>query len=238
MDAVLFDLGFTLIYFPDSERDRVRKYCEQLISVTGLSYEELSAERYKHHFEITTGAVSLREAWGLALNAKGVNEPGLAESLERVQLTEKAVLYADALTAIRRLRKLGLKIGVLANSWPTNEVHAKELLSGEVDRVVFSHKIGFRKPHRRAYDAICSELGVKPQKCLFVSDEIFEDLWGARRLGMQTAHVRRERGAGVFHFDPDARIVEPDYEADTLLEITEQFEKRTGGVLTGAGPGN
>ena len=223
MNAVLFDLNHTLIFFPEAERKRVHAEYVRLLLKAGLSSEWVSAERQKHHFEVSTGAVDLAELWGLLLQSKSVVNPELAKALERVQLGEKAELYPDALEAIRRLKNKGLKVGVLANSWPTNELHVKELLGGKVDAVIFSHKLGMRKPHREAYLALCRKLSVEPKDCVFVSDEIYEDLWGAKRLGMKTAYVRRERGGGVFHVNPDARIITPDYEADSLVKIAKQL---------------
>ena len=223
MNAVLFDLNHTLIFFPEAERERVRKEYARLLAKAGLSSEWVSAERQKHHFEVSTGAVDLADLWGLLLQSKAVVNPALAKALEKVQLGEKAELYPDALEAIRLLKKTGFKVGVLANSWPTNELHFKELLGSKVDSVIFSHKLGMRKPHREAYLSLCRKLGVEPKDCVFVSDEIYEDLWGAKRLGMKTAYVRRERSGGVFHVDPDARIITPDYEADSLVKIAKQL---------------
>jgi len=221
MTTILFDLGFTLIHFPEKERARVREECTRLLAKAGLAYDWVPDERRKRHFELTTGAIDLAELWELLLQTKSVVNPALAKALEEVQLNEKAELYPDALEAIRLLKKKDFNIGILANSWPANELHVKELLDHKVDAVVFSHKLGFRKPHRKAYLALCRELGAEPKDCVFVSDEIYEDLWGARRLGMKTAYVRRERGAGVFQIDPDARVIEPDYETGSLLELAE-----------------
>ena len=223
MKAVLFDLNHTLIFFPEEERERVRKEYARLLAKAGLSSEWVSAERQKHHFEVSTGAVDLADLWGLLLQSKAVVNPALTKELEKVQLSEKAELYPDALEAIRLLKKRGFKVGVLANSWPTNELHVKELLGGKIDAVIFSHKLGMRKPHRETYLSLCRKLGVEPKDCVFVSDEIYEDLWGAKRLGMKTAYVRRERSGGVFHVDPDARIITPDYEADSLVKIAKQL---------------
>ena len=197
----------------------MREECTRLLAKAGLMYGWVPDERRKRHFELTTGAIDLAELWELMLQTKSVVNPALAKALVEVQLNEKAELYPDALDAIRLLKNKGYTVGVLANSYPTNERHMKELLDGEVDAVVFSHLTGFRKPHREAYLALCRKLSVEPKDCVFVSDEIYEDLWGAKRLGMKTAYVRRERDVGVFQIDPDARIIEPDFEASSLMKL-------------------
>jgi FMN phosphatase YigB (HAD superfamily) len=47
------------------------------------------------------------------------------------------------------------------------------------------------------------KLNVKPEECLHVGDNPFADVWGAKKAGMKTAHIRRN---------------ELDSEADVIIQ--------------------
>jgi glucose-1-phosphatase len=52
-----------------------------------------------------------------------------------------------------------------------------------------SFELGQRKPDRAAFEAVASAIGVKPEEILFF-DDLFENIEGARAVGLQTVHSR------------------------------------------------
>jgi putative hydrolase of the HAD superfamily len=52
-----------------------------------------------------------------------------------------------------------------------------------------SSEIGKRKPEPAAFHTISCEIGVKPENILFFDDSL-ENIVGAKKVGMQTVHVK------------------------------------------------
>ena len=85
-----------------------------------------------------------------------------------------------------------LKKAVFSN---TNASHAAVFeqrygpLLARFDRVFLSNELGLRKPEARAFERVANELGVAPQRILFLDDNE-ANLTGARGVGMRTVLVR------------------------------------------------
>jgi len=57
------------------------------------------------------------------------------------------------------------------------------------DSITISAGCGWRKPHPRIFEILLKDLGVKPEECLFVGDEVESDIKGAKMVGMLSALV-------------------------------------------------
>ena len=79
----------------------------------------------------------------------------------------------------------------------TNAVHAahfeRQILdehgrafSDTFRQIVYSHRLGHRKPDRAAYDAVCTQHGLKAKRCFFVDDTL-DNVTGARAAGWAAA---------------------------------------------------
>lgn len=222
--AVLFDLNHTLVHRKTSNGVDGGLTRIKLISDSRATKEWLASTRKKYFFELTTGAITDYEYWTLALAELEIKNLDLVKKLVEIEGGSSAI-YPDALPAIKLLREKGFLIGILANSSSGNEKIVKKLLEKNIDAISYSHVTGFRKPHKNAYLLLCSKLKVEPEECVFVSDEIYEDLWGAKRLGMKTAWIKREKPEGFYLVDPSWRVIEPDYESTSLEEIAKQIRQ-------------
>jgi putative hydrolase of the HAD superfamily len=88
--------------------------------------------------------------------------------------------------ALRRLRALGLGLGVVAN-WDFG-LHAhlrRHGLRGWFDVVVLSAEIGARKPDPAPFLAALEQLGVEPARAVHIGDHLPHDEVGARSAGMR-----------------------------------------------------
>jgi len=95
------------------------------------------------------------------------------------------------LAAIRALRGRGLRVGALTNNWVADEPRDDRIgleLRGHFDAFVESAVVGLRKPDPRIYTMACSELGIAPDRAVFL-DDIGANLKAARALGMHTIKV-------------------------------------------------
>jgi putative hydrolase of the HAD superfamily len=97
-------------------------------------------------------------------------------------------------------------------------------LAERLDVAVFSSEIGRRKPDESIFRAALERLGTDPELTLFVGDRRYEDVRGAKQLGMTTVQ------AFWFRADEDERGLDPDYEAFTPMDVLNVVRRLTGEV--------
>jgi putative hydrolase of the HAD superfamily len=238
LDAVLFDWGDTLFHFA---------YDEALLEAgweAGLA--TLDRERLPGHDET---AARFRERYVPLLWVPGsvdeVEYPGMVrellgsfgvelsdDELERFLEAEHAAweparqLGGHTHALLDSLRERGLKTGLVSNAfdpgWLLREDLARMGLAERLDVAVFSSDVGKRKPHPAIFEAALAELGVAPGRTLFVGDRRYEDVRGAKELGMTTVL------ALWFRADADERGLEPDFEAYTAMDVLNVVRRLVG----------
>ncbi|MBI4200487.1 MAG: HAD family hydrolase [Chloroflexi bacterium] len=122
--------------------------------------------------------------------------------------------YPDAAIALGRLRNVpGLRLGLLSNA---DNAYLEPLLQRhgwQFDSVLSSESARAYKPHPTGFRRILGMLGIEATEALFVGDSQFDDVQGARGVGVPVAWLNR-RGA-----PPDPSLPPPDYEVKSLLEV-------------------
>jgi enolase-phosphatase E1 len=120
-------------------------------------------------------------------------------------------VYPDVPVALRRWKDLGLDLYVFSSG----SVHAQKLLFGHTDagdlNPLFSSYFDTRIGGKRdadSYRRIAAEVGLPPERILFLSDRP-EELDAAAQVRMQTTAVLREGVEGPFGAHPTA----PDFAA-------------------------
>jgi HAD superfamily hydrolase (TIGR01509 family) len=236
--AVLFDWGDTLFHFA---------YEDDLLAAgweAGLA--TLDREDLPGHDE--TAAV-FRERYLPLLFVEGsvdeVEYPGLIRELLGgfgVELTDDELdgflvaehaawaparmLGAHTHALLDALRGRGLLTGLVSNAfdpgWLLHEDLAHMGLAERLDAAVFSSEVGKRKPHPAVFEATLSKLGVEPEQALFVGDRRYEDMRGAKELGMTTVQ------AFWFRADDDERGLDPDFEAFTAMDVLNVVRRLSG----------
>ncbi|MEW6585053.1 MAG: HAD family hydrolase [Nitrospirota bacterium] len=71
---------------------------------------------------------------------------------------------------------------------------------------IFSSRLGFKKPDPRLFHAAADKLGIAPRDSVYIGDNPFKDLGGAKNAGMKFVLFKSEHGRyngyepdGVFH---------------------------------------
>jgi putative hydrolase of the HAD superfamily len=100
----------------------------------------------------------------------------------------------DVEPLFRALREDGLRVGVLSNTvWPRawhEEIFRRDGVLDLLDGAVYTSEITRTKPAPEAFLAAMRSVGVSnPERCVFVGDRLFDDIWGARQVGMRAIHV-------------------------------------------------
>jgi len=109
------------------------------------------------------------------------------------------------------LRGRDIRVGVLSNTmWPRSwheDVFRRDGVLELIDGAVYTSEIDWTKPHPEAFRAAMAAIGVTdPAGCVFVGDRPYDDVHGAKSIGMRAVLVPN---SDVPQFDgasPDAII--------------------------------
>ncbi len=101
--------------------------------------------------------------------------------------------FDDVADCIQSLRAHGQTIAIASNF--DSRLHS--VLNGliplaDVDQRFVSSQIGFRKPAKEFFEAVCNQLSVQPDQVLFVGDDLRNDVIGASRAGCHSAWICRQ----------------------------------------------
>jgi putative hydrolase of the HAD superfamily len=164
-----------------------------------LYFDTPTVQQLLHRLEI--GELHHSEAQGplaeiLGLPAERADGlfPGLYQELDFV---------TEMTDAVEALRRSGVRTGVLSNSW-WFPMYDRPFYARAFDVQIISGLVGLRKPERAIFEKGLEELGIPPERVLFV-DDFEENLPPAQELGMS-----------VFLHDPD----DP---ARTVAELERRF---------------
>ena len=209
-DAVLFDLGNTLVqYWQSAEFPALLER-----AIAGVR-DELDREGLLH--------VAPQDMWP-RVQAEKHGSPDhrvrpLEERLTRIFGLEESALsnvlqaalcrrflepllacgqcYADTLPTLDALRARGLRTAIVSNlPWgspadPWREELNRLGLMERIDLAVFCRDVGWRKPAKPIFEFALSGLQVAPERCLFVGDHPEWDVAGARAAGMDAVLIDR-----------------------------------------------
>jgi putative hydrolase of the HAD superfamily len=140
-------------------------------------------------------------------------------------LSEQATVEEGTVDMFRALRRDGLQLGVVSNTFIPPEVldehlereNLLELLSPRV----YSSAVGCRKPARRIFELAMAQAGLTPDETLFVGDSLRGDIRGANRAGMISVLK-----------DPAGRhaksLIKPRYRIRSLLELPAIVARHNG----------
>ncbi|HZF27723.1 MAG TPA: HAD family hydrolase, partial [Gammaproteobacteria bacterium] len=205
VDAVLFDLGNTLVsYYRSADFAPVLERCVAAAAEilrerpdlgaadTAAAYERaLAANVERADHRVRPLDERLLEVFGL--DARRV--PG--ELLARLgdaflgPIFATARLDASAVDVLSSIKQLGIKTAIVSNTpWGSaagawRAELARHGLRERVDAVVFCVDVGWRKPAPQAFARALELLGVAAQHAWFVGDDPGWDVAGARAAGLR-----------------------------------------------------
>ena len=149
----------------------------------------------------------------------------VSELIELIRAHEpKLRLPAASAHTLAVARKRGWSLGVLTNGFP--EIQARKAaalgLGGLVDAVVCAHAcgLGLGKPASEPFQAILAQLGAEPEASVFVGDDPWNDIRGARLAGLRTILLYRREKHG-----PLGQTCEPDVVVNEMDEVIPAVER-------------
>jgi putative hydrolase of the HAD superfamily len=238
IEAVLFDWGDTLFHFAYDDA-LLEAGWEAGLATLGrddLPGHRDTAARFRERYEPllwVPGSVDEVEYPGMVrdlLAGFGVelSEEELGRFLEAEHAAwEPARQLGDSTHALlESLRDRNLRTGLVSNAFDPGWLLHRDLermgLAERLDVAVFSSEVGKRKPHEAIFAAALEPLGIEPASALFVGDRRYEDVRGAKQLGMTTVQ------AFWFRADDDERGLDPDYEAFTPIDVLNVVRRLNG----------
>lgn len=211
LDAIVFDLDNTLLDRTKAVRRWLLDHCrlppsllEEALDVDDLGYAE--RDRFNGWVSEHTEVGSLADVYCSYRECIG-------ECIERDE---------QVVELLRRLSRR-FRVGILTNGLPETQRPKLDAL-GVTDvlaphAIVIAGDLGVLKPDARPFEAILERLGVRqPHRALYVGDNPWHDVEGARAVGMLTCWIAHGRVCPV-HPPPDLQL-------DTLFEI----ESRLAGI--------
>lgn len=204
-NAILFDLGNTLVYRIVTQERTLRLLCDEC----SFPLKEAPdwpgavaiwrAYHASHYLAARTVARELhllrREAELVLRNlCDEAPEPAdvarLAEGLR--QSTRWWGVYDDVSPLLDTLKCAGLSLGLISNWEPSLEEFCAEIgLAHAFRTIVSSVKEGVEKPSPRIFEIALERLGVEPGAALYVGDDYRLDVVGARAAGLTPVLVDR-----------------------------------------------
>jgi putative hydrolase of the HAD superfamily len=186
--AVIFDLDDTLYPVRRFRRSGWAAVAEHLERTRGLDCVR--------SLRVLTGVIDgarrgqelqvLLDAWRLPAGL-------LSELLDVFRAHRPHLPLPDVSKHILASLRRNWTLGILTNgSAPVQERKVRALgLAPLVDSVVYAveHGGGLGKPEAAPFRAILSRLGTEPSRTVFVGDDEWCDIGGARRLGMRTVRL-------------------------------------------------
>jgi putative hydrolase of the HAD superfamily len=140
----------------------------------------------------------------------------------------------DAAGVLQELRERGLKIGLLSNTmWPRawhERFLERDGLLTLIDARVYTSDLAYSKPHPQAFAAALAAVSVdEPAHAMFVGDRPYDDISGAKRVGMMAVLRRNpELSNEIAGARANGVSVEPDAVIDHLRELVAVIDGLTG----------
>jgi 2-haloalkanoic acid dehalogenase type II len=244
-DAVLFDLGGTLIYF-DSDWAQVFKQANTALTdalqSSGLKLEHDFIEQFntrlgQYYTERDSEFVEYTTAYVLRslLTERGypyLDEASLRGALRAMYAVSQSHWQAeqDAVPTLEELRSQGYRLAMISNAADDEDVQAlvdKAGLRQYFEFILTSAAAGIRKPNPRLFDLALERLGTPAGRAAMVGDSLGADILGAQNAGIYSIWITRRAdvAANRAHADtiqPDA-VIEDLGELPVLLaSLTEQ----------------
>jgi len=230
--AVVFDLGGTLINWPDWEGGAPAKWSAAYDAVAaripGIDRDAFIAAMRgaeKRHWQRVDAEhwsgppTSLVSDGYRALDVRAEN--GLLVATMDAYARAVAgwsTVFPDTAVTLRLLRERGYRLGLLSNTWWAAEWHNADLaahgLTGLLDEIVYTSDLPHSKPHASVFAEIARRLDVAADACVMIGDRQIDDVSGAKAAGMRGIWRRNESGFPTWDGAPDAVV-------DRLAELPE-----------------
>ncbi len=195
IQAVLFDLGYTLVDGPAESR-----LIGEAMAAAGLAPSPQAGRervwelepKLNDRIDLMPGCDALNAFHADLSRLIGVDVNTVMEGF-----AAKWEPFPEAKRVLAEVRARGYRIGLVSNWGPTgDDVLDHTGLRPFMETVVFSYACGRLKPEPGIFRLAAERLGVAPEGCLMVGDSLEADIWGALGAGLHAYWVNRDGRPG------------------------------------------
>jgi putative hydrolase of the HAD superfamily len=226
LKSVLFDIDDTLFSTSDFA-ERARRNAIRSMIQYGLKMDEEAAYRelleviaefssnYESHLDKLLDRLP-RERFYPDVNPAILVAAGVVGYHETKSIELRP--FPDVITALRRLAKTRLRLGIVSAGLTTKQ--AEKLIRLGLyrffrsDAIFISEQIGIGKPNPKLWQTACKAMGVPPEEVMYVGDNPTQDIDPCNSIGMVTVRSRR----GTRHNDTHGKTP-PAYEIVTFDDL-------------------
>jgi 2-haloalkanoic acid dehalogenase type II len=204
-EAILFDLDSTLTdthMYParattwvlEQSVDNVHEVREEYLRVLVDNYflgvdSIVKGAEYQPPYELVRTAIRKSLEHVRANADSRILDEG-TDYFKRLHI-EMSTLNEGVKDLLNELRSLGIKLGVVTNSF---EGHSPQILeklgiSSYFESMVDGGDVSAYKPMKKPFQLALNELDAKPEESAFVGDEFYADIVGAKEVGMTTVWI-------------------------------------------------
>ncbi len=214
-DAVLFDLGYTLIYFEPPQEAIVQAALQAIGAERSIEQIAAAAELVwgDYYRDAQTATFPASEEYdrrtqasleGALLASLGVE--GDADALQaytdaiEAQFDRPGVIrpYPEAVEVLAALQEQAYRLGIVSNwSWNLRDRVAQAGLDRFFELIWASAYAGCNKPHPGIFDQALARMEIPAHRALYVGDSYRHDVVGARHAGLDVVLLDREGTARI-----------------------------------------
>ena len=192
--TLLFDFGGTLAFLDYELLAREFSRPGRKLTPEQLERAEYMGRRRLDETLTAEGATlpgayeALMRGW---FEAAGIPEPEFEIHQARFRQIHRAqtlwrVIRPGTIQALDRMKRAGLKLGIVSNAEGQIEGDAKRMgLTPYFDVIIDSHVVGVAKPDPRIFQIALDRVGSKPSETLFAGDIYSIDMLGASAAGIK-----------------------------------------------------
>jgi putative hydrolase of the HAD superfamily len=144
--------------------------------------------------------------------------------LFRILTTTSLTIYPQTIPTLNRLKEAQkVRLALASNTQRMFSIPEMKRFDLEkyFETILFSSDVKACKPNPVIFQRVLEILKVKPQEALYIGDNLFDDVWGAQRVGLQTLWIDRE---GTYSFPDWFQKPAPDYtikgkDSDQLADL-------------------
>ncbi|HEY7594680.1 MAG TPA: HAD family hydrolase [Actinophytocola sp.] len=226
MRAVIFDWGGTLTpWRPVDYQAAWRSYADVLHPGDAVQAGRVAAAIHEAEQAAWRLARDEHRAFTIAQVLATARAPEHVDGFAAYRTFWDQATYTDPEVAplMKALREKGLRIGILSSTpWPAawhEEVLERDGVLELFHARVWSSDLEYTKPHEAAFRAAMAAVGVEdPAECVYVGDRPYDDISGAKALGM--------RAVLVPHSDiPAEQQVPVDVQPDAVIQRLADLEE-------------
>ena len=175
--TIIFDLGGVIL------KNAMRKINTLIAQELGLDRDYVISEVRKINPPLHKGKMSEEEFYKKFAEVLKTS-PEFIKNYYTKEFEKYTGFNDDVVEIVKELKKKFI-LAVLSNTYEYHaKLNEKDPRFRLFDLIIFSHRVGMRKPDREIYKHILKRLNIKPDECIFI-DDLPKNVEAAKNMGIK-----------------------------------------------------